>query len=97
MKESASAAVYVTIIYFFCVNRNVHGLIKIIWKLLEIQAVQLGSDEDEAVWNLYGIRLASRWFCLDNITTGFFIFRKRDGLNVDVSFLSVFFFVLPCR
>ncbi|XP_054253449.1 focadhesin isoform X3 [Indicator indicator] len=38
--------------------RNVHGLIKTIWKLLQIQAVQLGKDEDEAVWNLYGIRIA---------------------------------------
>ncbi|XP_061874504.1 focadhesin [Colius striatus] len=36
--------------------RNVHGLIKIIWKLLQIQAVQLGKDGDEAVQNLYGIR-----------------------------------------
>ncbi|XP_050768878.1 focadhesin [Gymnogyps californianus] len=36
--------------------RNVHGLVKTIWKLLQIQAVQLGKDGDEAVQNLYGIR-----------------------------------------
>ncbi|XP_069633577.1 focadhesin [Haliaeetus albicilla] len=36
--------------------RNVHGLIRTIWKLLQIQAIQLGKDGDEAVWNLYGIR-----------------------------------------
>uniref|UniRef100_A0A8C4XNL7 Focadhesin n=1 Tax=Falco tinnunculus TaxID=100819 RepID=A0A8C4XNL7_FALTI len=36
--------------------RNVHGLVKTIWKLLHIQAVQLGKDGDEAIWNLYGIR-----------------------------------------
>ncbi|XP_068278531.1 focadhesin isoform X2 [Nyctibius grandis] len=36
--------------------RNVHGLVKTIWKLLQIQAVQLGKDGDDAVWNLYGIR-----------------------------------------
>ncbi|NXJ99967.1 FOCAD protein, partial [Corythaixoides concolor] len=40
--------------------RNVHGLVKTIWKLLQIQAIQLGKDGDEAVWNLYGIRLVSR-------------------------------------
>ncbi|NXM79001.1 FOCAD protein, partial [Serilophus lunatus] len=36
--------------------RNVHGLVKTICKLLQIQAVQLGKDGDESVWNLYGIR-----------------------------------------
>ncbi|KAM9214248.1 focadhesin [Leptosomus discolor] len=36
--------------------RNMHGLVKIILKLLQIQAIQLGKDGDEAVWNLYGIR-----------------------------------------
>ncbi|XP_009469281.1 PREDICTED: focadhesin isoform X2 [Nipponia nippon] len=36
--------------------RNVHGLVKTIWKLLQIQAIQLGKDGDEPVWNLYGIR-----------------------------------------
>ncbi|XP_063176003.1 focadhesin [Chroicocephalus ridibundus] len=36
--------------------RNVHGLVKTICKLLQIQAVQLEKDGDEAVWNLYGIR-----------------------------------------
>ncbi|XP_062455619.1 focadhesin isoform X1 [Rhea pennata] len=36
--------------------RNVHGLIKTIWKLLQMQALQLGKDGDEAVWNLYAIR-----------------------------------------
>ncbi|XP_072716014.1 focadhesin [Ciconia boyciana] len=36
--------------------RNVHGLVKTIWKLLQIQAIQLGKDGDEAVRNLYGIR-----------------------------------------
>ncbi|XP_071436202.1 focadhesin isoform X1 [Pithys albifrons albifrons] len=36
--------------------RNVHGLVKTICKLLQIQAVQLGEDGDESVWNLYGIR-----------------------------------------
>uniref|UniRef100_A0A669Q9U2 Focadhesin n=1 Tax=Phasianus colchicus TaxID=9054 RepID=A0A669Q9U2_PHACC len=36
--------------------RNVHGLIKTIWKLLQIQATQLGRDGNEAVQNLYGIR-----------------------------------------
>ncbi|NWR77314.1 FOCAD protein, partial [Centropus unirufus] len=36
--------------------RNVHGLVKTIWKLLQIQAVQLGKDGEEEVWNLYGIR-----------------------------------------
>uniref|UniRef100_A0A8C0BZR9 Focadhesin n=1 Tax=Buteo japonicus TaxID=224669 RepID=A0A8C0BZR9_9AVES len=38
--------------------RNVHGLVRTIWKLLQIQAIQLGKDGDEAVWNLYGIRNA---------------------------------------
>ncbi|XP_042660532.1 focadhesin isoform X2 [Tyto alba] len=36
--------------------RNVHGLVKTIWKLLQIQAAQLEKDGDEAVRNLYGIR-----------------------------------------
>ncbi|XP_062480048.1 focadhesin [Pezoporus occidentalis] len=36
--------------------RNVHGLVKTILKLLQIQAIQLGEDGNEAVWNLYGIR-----------------------------------------
>ncbi|KAM6363716.1 focadhesin isoform 1-T2 [Pluvialis apricaria] len=36
--------------------RNVHGLVKTIWKLLQIQAIQLEKDGDDAVWNLYGIR-----------------------------------------
>ncbi|XP_053909823.1 focadhesin isoform X1 [Cuculus canorus] len=36
--------------------RNVHGLVKTIWKLLQIQAIQLGKDGNEAVQNLYGIR-----------------------------------------
>ncbi|XP_074935354.1 focadhesin [Phalacrocorax aristotelis] len=36
--------------------RNVHGLVKTISKLLQIQAIELGKDGDEAVWNLYGIR-----------------------------------------
>ncbi|XP_052634403.1 focadhesin isoform X2 [Harpia harpyja] len=38
--------------------RNVHGLVRTIWKLLQIQAIQLGKGGDEAVWNLYGIRNA---------------------------------------
>ncbi|NXW86820.1 FOCAD protein, partial [Alopecoenas beccarii] len=36
--------------------RNVHGLVKTVRKLLRIQAIQLGKDGDEAVWNLYRIR-----------------------------------------
>ncbi|XP_054665366.1 focadhesin isoform X2 [Grus americana] len=36
--------------------RNVHGLVKTILKLLQIQAIELGRDGDEAVRNLYGIR-----------------------------------------
>ncbi|KAJ7424119.1 hypothetical protein BTVI_07679 [Pitangus sulphuratus] len=36
--------------------RNVHGLVKTICKLLQIQAIQLGKDGVESVWNLYGIR-----------------------------------------
>ncbi|NXC74496.1 FOCAD protein, partial [Anhinga anhinga] len=36
--------------------RYVHGLVKTIWKLLQIQAIELGKDGDEAVQNLYGIR-----------------------------------------
>ncbi|PKU43098.1 hypothetical protein llap_6589 [Limosa lapponica baueri] len=36
--------------------RNVHGLVKTIWKLLQIQAIQLEKDGDKDVWNLYGIR-----------------------------------------
>ncbi|KAM8984667.1 focadhesin isoform 1-T3 [Ara ararauna] len=36
--------------------RNVHGLVKTILKLLQIQAIQLGEDGNEAVRNLYGIR-----------------------------------------
>ncbi|XP_071588266.1 focadhesin isoform X2 [Heliangelus exortis] len=36
--------------------RNVHGLVKTISKLLQIQALKLEKDGDEAVWNLYGIR-----------------------------------------
>ncbi|NXM42399.1 FOCAD protein, partial [Gymnorhina tibicen] len=35
---------------------NVHGLVKTICKLIQIQAIQLGKDEDESVWSLYGIR-----------------------------------------
>uniref|UniRef100_A0A8C3JER1 Focadhesin n=1 Tax=Calidris pygmaea TaxID=425635 RepID=A0A8C3JER1_9CHAR len=38
--------------------RNVHGLVKTIWKLLQIQAIQLEKDGDKDVWNLYGIRSA---------------------------------------
>lgn len=34
-----------------------HGLVKTICKLIQIQAVQLGKDRDESVWSLYGIRL----------------------------------------
>ncbi|KAM6230125.1 focadhesin [Porphyrio hochstetteri] len=37
---------------------NVHGLVKTILKLIQIQAVQLGKDGDVAVQNLYGIRNA---------------------------------------
>ncbi|KAM4639152.1 focadhesin isoform 3-T3 [Amazona ochrocephala] len=37
--------------------RNVHGLVKTILKLLQIQAIQLGEDGNEAVQNLYGIRV----------------------------------------
>ncbi|XP_002191837.3 focadhesin [Taeniopygia guttata] len=36
--------------------RNVHGLVKTICKLIQIQAVHLGKDEDKYFWNLYGIR-----------------------------------------
>uniref|UniRef100_A0A8C5TYH8 Focadhesin n=1 Tax=Malurus cyaneus samueli TaxID=2593467 RepID=A0A8C5TYH8_9PASS len=36
--------------------RNVHGLVKAICKLIQIQAIQLGKDGDESVWRLYGIR-----------------------------------------
>ncbi|XP_015508551.1 focadhesin isoform X1 [Parus major] len=36
--------------------RNVHGLVKTICKLIQIQAIQLGKDGDESVWSLYGIR-----------------------------------------
>nr|XP_009940730.1 PREDICTED: focadhesin [Opisthocomus hoazin] len=36
--------------------RNVHGLVKTILKLLQIQALHLGNEGDEAVRNLYGIR-----------------------------------------
>ncbi|XP_014808099.1 PREDICTED: focadhesin [Calidris pugnax] len=36
--------------------RNVHGLVKAIWKLLQIQSIQLEKDGDKDVWNLYGIR-----------------------------------------
>ncbi|NWS83492.1 FOCAD protein, partial [Toxostoma redivivum] len=36
--------------------RNVHGLVKTVCKLIQIQAIQLGKDGDESVWSLYGIR-----------------------------------------
>uniref|UniRef100_A0A8U8C803 FOCAD protein n=1 Tax=Geospiza parvula TaxID=87175 RepID=A0A8U8C803_GEOPR len=36
--------------------RNVHGLVKTICKLIQIQAVQLRKDGDHFVWSLYGIR-----------------------------------------
>ncbi|KAM6303675.1 focadhesin isoform 2-T2 [Podargus strigoides] len=36
--------------------RYVDGLVKTVWKLLQIQAIQLGKDGDEAIQNLYGIR-----------------------------------------
>ncbi|NXB40090.1 FOCAD protein, partial [Eulacestoma nigropectus] len=36
--------------------RNVHGLVKTICKLIQIQAIQLGKDGDASVWSLYGIR-----------------------------------------
>ncbi|NWS27193.1 FOCAD protein, partial [Polioptila caerulea] len=36
--------------------RNVHGLVKTICKLIQIQAIQLGKDGDVSVWSLYGIR-----------------------------------------
>uniref|UniRef100_A0A803W8P2 Focadhesin n=1 Tax=Ficedula albicollis TaxID=59894 RepID=A0A803W8P2_FICAL len=36
--------------------RNVHGLVKTICKLIQIQAIQLGKDGPESVWSLYGIR-----------------------------------------
>ncbi|XP_005155029.2 focadhesin [Melopsittacus undulatus] len=36
--------------------RNVHGLVKTILKLLQIQAIQLGEDGNEAARKLYGIR-----------------------------------------
>uniref|UniRef100_A0A663N3R3 Focadhesin n=2 Tax=Athene cunicularia TaxID=194338 RepID=A0A663N3R3_ATHCN len=36
--------------------RNVHGLVKTIRKLLQIQATQLGKGGDDVVQNLYGIR-----------------------------------------
>ncbi|KAM7023536.1 focadhesin [Acridotheres tristis] len=36
--------------------RNVHGLVKAMCKLIQIQAIQLGKDGDESVWSLYGIR-----------------------------------------
>ncbi|NXN81935.1 FOCAD protein, partial [Bombycilla garrulus] len=36
--------------------RNVHGLVKTICKLMQIQAIELRKDGDESVWRLYGIR-----------------------------------------
>ncbi|XP_075787600.1 focadhesin [Pelodiscus sinensis] len=36
--------------------RNVHGLIKIIGKLVQMQALTVGKNGDEAVWDLYAIR-----------------------------------------
>ncbi|XP_030423609.1 focadhesin isoform X5 [Gopherus evgoodei] len=36
--------------------RNVHGLVKIIGKLLQMQAITVGKSGDEAVWDLYAIR-----------------------------------------
>lgn len=36
--------------------RNVHGLVKTICKLIQIQAIQLGKDGDESAWSVYGIR-----------------------------------------
>ncbi|XP_042706486.1 focadhesin isoform X3 [Chrysemys picta bellii] len=36
--------------------RNVHGLVKIIGKLLQMQAITVGKNGDEAVWDLYSIR-----------------------------------------
>lgn len=48
------------------VNRNVHGLVKTICKLVQIQAVQLEKDGDESVWSLYGIRLVLHSFIRNN-------------------------------
>ncbi|XP_053787583.1 focadhesin isoform X1 [Vidua chalybeata] len=36
--------------------RNVHGLVKAICKLIQIQAVQLEKDGEKSDWSLYGIR-----------------------------------------
>lgn len=71
---------------FLFVNRNVHGLVKTVWKLLRIQAIQLGKDGDEAVWNLYGIRSVSRRFYLYTITTFRLISRK----SIDSVLMLVF-------
>lgn len=61
-EESTNLDPYLRVIYFFFVNRNVHGLVKTVWKLLQIQAVQRGREGDEAIQNLYGVRLVSHWF-----------------------------------
>lgn len=71
-----------------------HGLVKTIWKLLQIQAIQLGQDGDEAVWNLYGIRLVSHLFYLDIIITFCLISRKKHRLSVDTDFQCVSFFTV---
>lgn len=73
MEESTNVTTSDSNVFLF-INRNVHGLVKTILKLLQIQAIQLGEDGNEAVRNLYGVRLVSRWFYLDTVIIFYLIF-----------------------
>ncbi|NWY51564.1 FOCAD protein, partial [Chionis minor] len=70
--------------------RYVHGLVKTIWKLLQIQAIQLEKDGDKAVWNLYGIRNTPHPFIsvLEN---------RPDGWPVLLQQITVFLHQCPER
>lgn len=68
-----------------------HGLVKIICKLIQIQAIQLGKDRDESVWSLYGIRLVSHSLYLETIITFCLIFRKKKRNYVNTGFQSYSF------
>lgn len=75
-----------------------HGLVKTICKLIQIQAIQLGKDGDESVWSLYGIRLVLHSFYLETIITFCLISRKKKKeIKLIVDFcLTLFLCVLLC-
>uniref|UniRef100_A0A8C3V5X3 Focadhesin n=1 Tax=Catharus ustulatus TaxID=91951 RepID=A0A8C3V5X3_CATUS len=74
--------------------RNVHGLVKTICKLMQIQAIQLGKDGDESVWNINMISLSFRSSPHPLITV---LENRPDCWPVLLQQITVFFHQCPER